>query len=59
MNDSCFLKRLNRCVDLDVSKTDLYLIDFTQLCEDQPTHSSNFDNDALHDGLMTESRGDD
>ena len=59
MNDSCFLKRLNRYVDLDVSKTDLYLIDLTQLCEDQPSHSSNFDNVSVHDGLITESRGND
>ena len=58
VDDSCFLRRLNRYVDVSVSKTDLYLIGLTQLCEDQPSHSASFDV-AVRDSLVTESRGND
>ena len=59
VNDTCFLKRLNRYVDLSLSKTDLYLIDLTQLCE-EPTNRSKVSNNVfVHDGFVTESRGSD
>lgn len=57
VNDTCFLKRLNRYVDLEVSKTDLYLIDLTQLCAEPTSHQKVFDNAVFHEGLVTESRG--
>ena len=59
VNDTCFLQRLNRYVDLAVSKTDLYLIDLTHLCEDPSNHPTVFDNATVHDGLFTESGGND
>lgn len=57
VNDTCFLKRLNRYVDLEVSKTDLYLIDLTHLCAEPTSHQKVFDNAVVHEGLVTESKG--
>ena len=53
--DKCFLSRLSRVFPLELSKTDLYLIDVSKLCSPPQSDDENFV--ATHDGNINVSWG--
>ena len=50
-DDSCFLQRLNRSIDLSLSKTELYLLDIAQLCLPDHYPPDNSVSESFHVGV--------
>ena len=50
-DDSCFLQRLNRSIDLSLSKTELYLLDIAQLCLPDHYPPNNSVSESFHVGV--------
>ena len=50
-DDTCFLQRLNRSIDLSLSKTELYLIDIAKLCLPDRVPSTNPVSESFHAGV--------
>ena len=50
-DDTCFLHRLNRSIELSLSKTELYLIDIAKLCLPDTNCPTNSVSESFHAGV--------